>query len=62
MATKSILKNINIKNVADVKKLVLALENAESFERADDVIISRTTSNIEKKDIRKFFEGVQKDI
>ena len=45
MATKSILKNVNIKNPKLGKSLVVALENA-SGKKSKDVTLSRTYSDI----------------
>ena len=56
MATKSILKSININGKNQVHNLIKALEYAEEY-RGKDVILSRTFSEIKGADIKKFFEA-----
>lgn len=51
MATKSILKNVDIKNQHLGKSLVIALENA-SNKQSKDVILSRRYKDIQKNDIK----------
>ncbi len=59
MATKSILKNINVRNRRQVRELVNALEHASEW-HGKDVQMSRTVSELkDKEDIRKFFETVK---
>ena len=54
MATKSILKSINIKDRKSARSLVNALENA-SGKHAKDVVRSRSFSDASREDIRKMF-------
>ena len=54
MATKSILKNVNIKNPKLGKSLVVALENA-SGKKSKDVTLSRTYSDIRGEKIKEIF-------
>lgn len=56
MATKSILKNINIHKREQVRKLVNALEQASEW-HGQEIQMSRTVSELKSKDeIAKFFE------
>ena len=54
MATKSILKNITIKNQKSAKALVSALENA-SKKSSKKVEYSKGVSKASKQDINKIF-------
>lgn len=54
MATKSILKNINIKDKKSILALVNALENA-SNKHVQPISPSRTFSDASREDIRKMF-------
>lgn len=54
MATKSILKNVNIKTADDAKRFVEAMEHTEN-KKAKDVVISRTCSEASKEDIKRMF-------
>ena len=56
MATKSVLKNIMIKDRRSAHNLVKALEHA-SGKQSKDVTISRTCKEMNKDDIRKMFGG-----
>lgn len=54
MATKSILKNVDIKDCKLSKSLVLALENA-SNKKAKDVTLSRTYEDVRGEKIKEIF-------
>lgn len=54
MATKSILKEVQIKDKASARKLVSALENAGNA-KSKRVTVSRTVSTATKEDIRRMF-------
>lgn len=54
MATKSILKNVNIKGRSQVKNLANALEYAET-RPAKVVILSKALNEIKGEDVKKFF-------
>lgn len=54
MATKSILKNVDIKEQKLGKSLVVALENAAG-KRAKNVTLSRTYSDIRGQKIQEIF-------
>lgn len=54
MATKSVLKNIMIKDRRSAHDFVKALEHA-SGKQSKDVTISRTCKEMNKDDIRKMF-------
>ena len=56
MATKSVLKNIMIKDRRSAHNLVKALEHA-SGKQSRDVTISRTCNEMHKDDIRKLLGG-----
>ena len=58
MATKSILKNIDIKNQKLGKSLIIALEKA-SGKTSKNVELSRMYSDIRGDDIKKVFGGNQ---
>lgn len=60
MATKSILKSINIKTKKSALALVNALENA-SGKHAQDVFRSRAFSDASREEIRKLFGKEQKN-
>jgi len=59
MATKSILKNINIKGRNQTLRLVKALEQAEKH-HGEPVEMSRTVDTVKKDDILDFFNKVKK--
>lgn len=54
MATKSVLKNIMIKDRRSASFLVSALENA-SGKKSKDVVLSRTYSELGRDEIRNIF-------
>lgn len=54
MATKSILKNIDIKTPSAARSLVSALENAKG-KCAKPVVNNRTFSDASREEIRKMF-------
>lgn len=54
MATKSILKNVDIKDKKLGKSLVIALENAAG-KRAKDVQLSRTYEDVRGDKMRRIF-------
>lgn len=54
MATKSILKNVDIKDEHHGKSLVVALENAAG-KKPKDVTLSRTYSDIHGEQIKEIF-------
>lgn len=54
MATKSILKNVDVKDQRMGKSLVVALEQA-SNKRSKNVVISRTYSDIKGDKINEIF-------
>lgn len=54
MATKSILKNVDVKDRKMGKSLVVALEQAEK-KHAKNVVISRTYSDIRGSRIKDIF-------
>ena len=56
MATKSILKNVTIKDANAARRLVNALEHAEG-KRSKRVALSRTVSSAKKEEIRALFGG-----
>lgn len=56
MATKSVLKNVDIKTRASALALVSALENAKG-KSSQPVIKNRTFSDASKSEIRKMFGG-----
>jgi hypothetical protein len=56
MATKSILKDVYIRNSKDAKKLVDALENA-SNKTGKDVALRNQCREVRGKDIAGFFGG-----
>lgn len=58
MATKSILKNINIKKHDDVLRLVNALEQAEKFQ-GESVVMSRSVNKVRRGHIKEFFSKVK---
>ena len=55
MATKSMLKSINIKNRSQAKKLVNALEHAQ-VNRGKKVIMNRSVVEVKKEDLAKLFK------
>lgn len=59
MATKSVLKNIEIKKPANARAFANALENAQR-KRAETVRIKKAFSDASRDDIRKMF-GVHHD-
>lgn len=56
MATKSILKNVYIKDRRTARRLVSALENA-SGKSSQIVALSRSTKDLDKDEIQKIFGG-----
>jgi iron(III) transport system ATP-binding protein len=58
MATKSILKNININKRKDANQLISALEQADN-KSSKTVTISRTLSEATREDIRRVFGAGQ---
>lgn len=56
MATKSILKNVNLKSKRSVRALANALENA-SGKYSRPVQRQRAVSDASREDIRKMFGG-----
>ena len=54
MATKSILKNVDVKDKNLAKSLVSALENA-SKKKSKDVSLSRTYSDVRGEKIKDIF-------
>ena len=56
MATKSVLKNIDVKTRDSALALVNALENAKG-KHSQNVVPSRTFSYANKDEIRKMFEA-----
>lgn len=58
MATKSFLKNINIKSANQARKLVNALEKAQNF-KGDEVIISRNVNELQRADIKNFAKNLR---
>lgn len=55
MATKSILKNVDIKDRKLGKSLVIALENAAG-KRAKDVTLSRTYEDVKGEKLKSIFK------
>ena len=55
MATKSMIKNINIKNPKLANGLALALENAEK-KGAKDVVLNKRLDEVKGSAIKKYFE------
>lgn len=56
MATKSILKNVNLKSKKSIQALANALENA-SEKHSQPVKHQRAVSEASREDIRKMFGG-----
>ena len=56
MATKSIIKNVNIKGRKQISQLVSALEHAHEY-RGEEVIMTRAVSEVKGEKINKFFEN-----
>lgn len=54
MATKSVLKSVQIKNRRSALGLVRALENAHG-KRSQEVVHNRTFSDATREEIRKMF-------
>lgn len=54
MATKSIYKNVNLKNKTLTRGLILALENAMD-KQEKEVQISKSVKEINKNDIMRIF-------
>lgn len=54
MATKSILKNINIRNRLLCRNLLIALENAEG-KKGKKVILSKPYVEVKGKEIKEIF-------
>lgn len=55
MATKSMLKNVNIKGRAQTRALLHALEHAEQH-RGKEVVMSRSVEEVRGDDVRKYFK------
>ena len=53
MATKSFLKNVNIKSANQARNLVNALEKAQNF-NGDEVALSRNVTELQRSDIKNF--------
>lgn len=58
MATKSVLKNIDIKSRKSVQALASALEHANG-KHSQTVMKQRTFSDASREDIRKMFGGAK---
>ena len=58
MATKSILKNINIKTKPQAEKLIWALENAEKY-AVDLPPLSKPCKDVKGNDIKKLFAAIR---
>lgn len=56
MATKSVLKNVIIKDRRSAYALVRALENAGG-KQSQEVSMSRTCKELDRNDVRKIFGG-----
>lgn len=56
MATKSILKNVDIKDEKLGKSLIIALEHA-SEKSSKEVTLSRTHKDVHGENIKKIFGG-----
>lgn len=56
MATKSVLKNVDIKTRASALALVSALENAKG-KSSQPVVQNRTFTDADKEEIQKMFGG-----
>lgn len=54
MATKSIYKNINIKNKSVCRSLIKALENAKN-KQSKEVVLSKKCIELKGSDIKKIF-------
>lgn len=54
MATKSILKSVNLKTPTEIEGFVTAMEQAE-HKKAKTVVISRTCKEASVEDIRRLF-------
>ena len=54
MATKSIYKNINIKDKKPGRALVTALENAKEF-KGKEVVLTKKCQKIKKDQLKEFF-------
>ncbi len=59
MATKSILKSVNINNRKDARRLVAALEHAVEWRGADSPMQKNVSELKDKQEIRKFFEALE---
>ncbi len=58
MATKSILKNINIRSQEGTRRLINALECAEKF-KGEPVEMSRPVIEVKKGSMKEFFSRVK---
>ena len=56
MATKSIYKDVRIKDPSLCRRFVSALENAES-DRGKEVVFSKRVTTVKGEDIKKMFKG-----
>ncbi len=54
MATKSVLKSVEIKSKEAAHSLIVALENAEG-KHAKPVVVQRSFSNASREELRKMF-------
>lgn len=53
MATKSFLKNVNIKSAKQARNLISALEKAENF-HGEEVKLSRAVQEVQRSEIKNF--------
>ena len=58
MATKSILKNVNIRNRKDASALARAMENAHSV-KSQPITMSRPVSEATGDEIKKMFGDIK---
>jgi ribosomal protein L30E len=56
MATKSILKNISIRDKSLCKSFVQALENAEN-RQAKKIVLSKSCRELTREQIKKYFSN-----
>lgn len=60
MATKSFLKNINLRGENQSKAFIRALERSKDT-KEKDVILSRPASDMSREEIRKVFKPERKE-
>lgn len=60
MATKSMLKSVNVNTRKQIEKMVTALENAEA-NRGKEVVMSRTVVNVQGQDVVKVLSSYKFD-